>query len=142
MAIANDINEIFSRLFDHRPFLRAEINNFKSEFEDKRQDQEVEQLFRALEITSEIKEVQVDKVVLACDEHLPRTIADVQVALRMCQTALQPGQTEEILAARRTAREARLARARSDVAGSLAAIDATFDAHEKRLRLRLGAATT
>ena len=31
---------------------------------------------------------QVEKVVEACDDHLPRTIADIQVALRMCQTTL------------------------------------------------------
>lgn len=30
---STDVNEVFSRLFDHRPFLRGEIEYFKKEFE-------------------------------------------------------------------------------------------------------------
>nr|XP_053627453.1 biogenesis of lysosome-related organelles complex 1 subunit 5-like isoform X3 [Cherax quadricarinatus] len=87
-AAASDVNEVFSRLFDHRPFLRGEIEFFKKEFEEKRGDREVEQLFRSLELITEIKEGQIEKIVNSSDDNLPRTIADVQVALHMCEDTL------------------------------------------------------
>ncbi|KAF2356113.1 Biogenesis of lysosome-related organelles complex 1 subunit 5 [Trinorchestia longiramus] len=62
MAVMSEVAEVFSRLFDHRPFLKGEIAFFKSEFEEKRGDQEVEQLFRALELTTEIKQAQTSEV--------------------------------------------------------------------------------
>lgn len=33
MSCVSDVNEVFSRLFDHRPFLKGEIEFFKKEFE-------------------------------------------------------------------------------------------------------------
>jgi len=135
MAIVSDLHEIFTRLFDHRPFLKEEIAKFKTEFEEKRGDQEVNQLFRALEITSEIKEVQVEKVAEECDAHLPRALADTEVALRMCNTALQRthGKTEEQKQAASEERQRRLREARAATDRRLAAIERAYDERERAL---------
>lgn len=138
MAVAADVHEIFSRLFDHRPFLKGEIAFFKKEFEEKRGDREVEQLFRALELTTEIKQAQVEKVVEASDANLPRTIADIEVALRMCHTSLDADgralQATSEVERRQKERQARVAAAEGDVAAKLAAVDSTFDQKEKDLQ--------
>merc|ERR1711915_1114139 len=108
---ADDVNEIFSRLFDHRPFLKGEISYFKNEFEERRSDREVENLFRSLELTTEIKEAQIAKVVECSDANLPRTIADIQVALRMCYDTLKVEQkfdNDELLMKKRNERNERL----------------------------------
>jgi len=133
MAIVSDLHDIFTRLFDHRPFLQEEISKFKTEFEDKRGDQEVNELFRALEIISEIKEVQVAQVAAACDTHLPRALADLQVAQRMCATALNtaPKRTPEQRREAAAERQRRLQEARQQTDLRLAAIDRAYDGREK-----------
>lgn len=136
-AAVGDVNEVFSRLFDHRPFLKGEIEYFKREFEEKRGDREVEQLFRCLELTTEIKEAQIDKVVGSSDDNLPRTIADIQVALHMCEDTIQVEKkfaTEELLSKKRTERQIRLQAAEADVAEKLALLQNTFQDKEIELR--------
>ncbi|XP_018008770.2 biogenesis of lysosome-related organelles complex 1 subunit 5 [Hyalella azteca] len=138
MAITSEVEEVFSRLFDHRPFLKGEISFFKREFEEKRGDREVEELFRALELTTEIKQAQVEKVVEASDANLPRTIADIQVALRMCHTSLDSDSRTSRLSSeierQREDRQQRLAVAKAEVEAKLASINAAYDLKEKELR--------
>ncbi len=38
--------EVHGRLFNPRPFLSGEVRNFLREFEDKRKDREVENVFK------------------------------------------------------------------------------------------------
>lgn len=61
------IGEIWSRLFDHRPFLNGEIKYMQKEFEEKRGDREVENLFAILEKLTEIKDSQVDRIKKGAD---------------------------------------------------------------------------
>lgn len=133
------MNEVFSRLFDHRPFLRGEIDYFKKEFEEKRGDREVEQLFRSLELITEIKEGQIEKIVGSSDDNLPRTIADIQVALHMCEDTLATDKqfnTEELLAKKRADRSARLGAVQRDVDEKLKLLDDTYKEKEKAMRLQ------
>ncbi|KAL7647049.1 UNVERIFIED_CONTAM: hypothetical protein RMT77_002306 [Armadillidium vulgare] len=134
-----EVNEIFSRLFDHRPFLQTEIANFKREFEQKRGDKEVEELFKALEHTTEIKQVRFEKVVEACDANLPRTIADIQVALRMCEDTLKVEDkfkaiNYDVLEKKRIERENRLASSRLDYEEKLKNLEENY--HEKEREIR------
>lgn len=46
---------MYDRFFNHRPFIKGEITHFVKEFETKRGDREVENLFETLEITTELQ---------------------------------------------------------------------------------------
>ncbi|XP_071531280.1 biogenesis of lysosome-related organelles complex 1 subunit 5 isoform X2 [Panulirus ornatus] len=132
-----DVNEVFSRLFDHRPFLRGEIEFFRKEFEEKRGDREVEQLFRSLELITEIKEGQIEKIVNSSDDNLPRTIADVQVALHMCEDTLETEKkfvSEELLAKKRGERRVRLAAVQQDVQEKLKLLEDSYQEKEQAMR--------
>ncbi|XP_012149822.1 biogenesis of lysosome-related organelles complex 1 subunit 5 [Megachile rotundata] len=88
-SVIKDAGEIWSRLFDHRPFIQGEITFFLREFEEKRGDTEVERLFKILEYTTELKENQLDRTEQLGDCHLPSLKANVDVALSMCERVLQ-----------------------------------------------------
>lgn len=87
-----DLGEIFTRLFDARPFLGAELKYFVREFEvslavgyiliginfkcenrpqEKRKDREVEGLFTTLQNTIEIRDVALQKCTRLSETHLP-----------------------------------------------------------------------
>lgn len=130
---------MFSRLFDHRPFLHGEIEFFKKEFEEKRGDREVEQLFRSLELITEIKEGQIEKIVGSSDDNLPRTIADIQVALHMCEDTVDTEKqfnTEELLTKKRVERIARLGAVQRDVDEKLKLLDESYQEKEQSMRLQ------
>ncbi|XP_053974091.1 biogenesis of lysosome-related organelles complex 1 subunit 5 [Hylaeus volcanicus] len=88
-AIIKDTGEIWSRLFDHRPFTQGEISFFLREFQEKRGDREVERLFKILEYSTELKENELDRTEQLGDCHLPSLKANVDVALSMCEKVLQ-----------------------------------------------------
>ncbi|OAD54111.1 Protein Muted like protein [Eufriesea mexicana] len=88
-SIIKDTGEIWSRLFDHRPFIQGEITFFLREFQEKRGDREVERLFKILEYSTELKENQLDRTEQLGDCHLPSLKANVDVALSMCERVLQ-----------------------------------------------------
>lgn len=56
MSIVKDCGEIWSRLFDHQPFIQPEISTFIREFEEKRSDREVENLLNILNVQCEIQD--------------------------------------------------------------------------------------
>ncbi|XP_066942190.1 uncharacterized protein Muted isoform X3 [Macrobrachium rosenbergii] len=106
---------------------------------EKRGDREVEQLFRSLELITEIKEGQIEKIVGSSDDNLPRTIADIQVALHMCEDTLATDKqfnTEELLAKKRADRSARLGAVQRDVDEKLKLLDDTYKEKEKAMRLQ------
>jgi len=135
---AAGVNEIFSRLFDHRPFLKGEIQYIKQDFEEKRNDREVDNLFRSLELITEIKEVQIEQIVNATDQHIPRTIADLQVALHMLQDTLHTQDKfrnrEENLKIKKQLREQKLSAAQADVKEKLKLIEESQAEKEKQLK--------
>ncbi|XP_033333017.1 biogenesis of lysosome-related organelles complex 1 subunit 5 isoform X2 [Megalopta genalis] len=95
-SIIKDTGEIWSRLFDHRPFIQGEITFFLREFQEKRGDREVERLFKILEYSTELKENQLDRTEQLGDCHLPSLKANVDVALSMCERVLQREQDFDI----------------------------------------------
>ncbi|KAG7310874.1 hypothetical protein JYU34_003705 [Plutella xylostella] len=69
--LSREIGEVWSRLFDHRPFLNGEIKFMLKEFEEKRGDREVENLFSILEKLTDVKDTQVDKIKKSGETGLP-----------------------------------------------------------------------
>ncbi|KAF7993361.1 hypothetical protein HCN44_007864 [Aphidius gifuensis] len=88
-AVIKDTGVIWSRLFDHRPFVHGEISYFVREFEEKRGDREVERLFKILEYSSELDQSQIDRAEQLGDCYLPSLKANTDVALSMCERILE-----------------------------------------------------
>ena len=57
-----DIFDAYGRLFNHRPFVQGEIRHSVKEFEEKRSDREVENVFKILEQVTELRDCEIDKV--------------------------------------------------------------------------------
>ncbi|KAI5639754.1 organelle biogenesis, muted-like protein domain-containing protein [Phthorimaea operculella] len=81
--LSREIGEVWARLFDHRPFLNGEIKFMLKEFEEKRGDREVENLFAILEKLTEIKDTQVDKIRKG-GEALPVLNEKLEQVLQLC----------------------------------------------------------
>ncbi|XP_063357612.1 biogenesis of lysosome-related organelles complex 1 subunit 5 isoform X2 [Cydia amplana] len=80
-----EIGEVWARLFDHRPFLNGEIKFMLKEFEEKRGDREVENLFFILEKVTDIKDSQVDKIKKGSEAALPVLSEKLNQALQLCE---------------------------------------------------------
>lgn len=96
-------------------------------------------MFRSLELITEIKEGQVEKIVNSSDDNLPRTIADIQVALHMCEDTLDTEtkfSTDELLAKKRAERKLRLASVQRDVQEKLNLLEESYQEKEKAMRAR------
>ncbi|CAG9581215.1 unnamed protein product [Danaus chrysippus] len=83
--LSREISEIWSRLFDHRPFLNGEIKFMLKEFEEKRGDREVENLFAILEKLTDIKDTQLEKVEKASKTALPVLAEKLNQALQLSE---------------------------------------------------------
>ncbi|XP_049883794.1 biogenesis of lysosome-related organelles complex 1 subunit 5 [Pectinophora gossypiella] len=82
--LSREIGEVWKRLFDHRPFLNGEIKFMLKEFEEKRGDREVENLFAILEKLTDIKDTQVDKIKRS-GEALPILSEKLDQVLQQCE---------------------------------------------------------
>lgn len=80
--VNKDLGQVWGRLFDHRPFLSGEIKFFLREFEEKRKDCEVDNLFCSLESVTEVQET-----------YLPQLVADLQILLADFSTAVSVAET-------------------------------------------------
>ncbi len=56
-SVADEIN---SRLFNHKPFIEGEIRFMIKQFEEIRNEQEINQLFQSLERITDFRESQID----------------------------------------------------------------------------------
>ncbi|CAH2050157.1 unnamed protein product, partial [Iphiclides podalirius] len=83
--LSREIGEIWSRLFDHRPFLNGEIKFMLKEFEEKRGDREVENLFSILENLTDIKDTQVEKICKNGKTTLPILSEKLEQSLQLCE---------------------------------------------------------
>uniref|UniRef100_A0ABD2XJS7 Biogenesis of lysosome-related organelles complex 1 subunit 5 n=1 Tax=Trichogramma kaykai TaxID=54128 RepID=A0ABD2XJS7_9HYME len=88
-SIIKDTGEIWTRLFDHRPFIQGEVTFFLREFQDRRDDREVCRLFKILEYSTELGQNRLDRAETLGDQHLPSLKANLDVALSMCECVLQ-----------------------------------------------------
>ena len=96
-CFADSILDLYNRLFNHRPFLKGEVTHFVKEFETKRGDQEVQNLFETLEVSTELQSGQVDKLVTTCDEQFPTINANLLVAQSMCNKILDQAKNSELV---------------------------------------------
>ncbi|XP_015512327.1 biogenesis of lysosome-related organelles complex 1 subunit 5 [Neodiprion pinetum] len=136
-SVAKDAGEIWSRLFDHRPFVQGEINFFVREFEEKRGDREVERLFKILEYSTELGQSQFDRTEQLGDCHLPSLKANLDVALSMCQRVLEKEDKtdhENKLQVNREARKAQWLKFINDMSDKCEKVDKTFEEKEEELR--------
>lgn len=93
----SDAADIYGRLFNHRPFLQGEVKHFVKEFEERRQDREVENVFKVLERVTELRDCEVDKVKAQCDSVLPNLNANLLVAQSMTNKILDQNRGQEIV---------------------------------------------
>ena len=84
-------------MFNHRPCLKGKVTHFVKEFEKKRGDQEVQNLFETLEVTTELQSGQVEKLVNTCDEQIPTINANLLVAQSMCNKILDQAKNSELV---------------------------------------------
>ncbi|XP_046736535.1 biogenesis of lysosome-related organelles complex 1 subunit 5 [Diprion similis] len=136
-SVAKDAGEIWSRLFDHRPFVQGEINFFVREFEEKRGDREVERLFKILEYSTELGQSQFGRTEQLGDCHLPSLKANLDVALSMCQRVLEKedkADHENKLRANREARKGQWLKFINDMSDKCEKVDKTFEEKEEELR--------
>ena len=84
-------------MFNHRPFLKGEITHFVKEFEKKRGEKDVENLFKTLEITTELQSTEVNKVAKSCEEHFPTVNANLLVAQSMCNKILDQATNSDLV---------------------------------------------
>lgn len=83
--ISREIGEIWSRIFDHRPVINGEIKFMLREFEEKRLDREVENLFGVLEKLTDIKDTHAPRINLLADVGLKSTSDKLESALAFCE---------------------------------------------------------
>ncbi|CAK9811339.1 Biogenesis of lysosome-related organelles complex 1 subunit 5 [Anthophora quadrimaculata] len=136
-SIIKDAGEIWSRLFDHRPFIQGEISFFLREFQDKRGDREVERLFKILEYSTELKESQHDRTEQLGDCHLPSLKANVDVALSMCERVLQREQdfdSDRVLQENREIRKLEWEKFVNDMSEKCEKVNQTFEEKENEIR--------
>jgi len=137
-CFADSILDLYNRLFNHRPFLKGEVTHFVKEFETKRGDQEVQNLFETLEVSTELQSGQVDKLVTTCDEQFPTINANLLVAQSMCNKILDQAKNSELdqaLESSRQAREKEWSQFQSEFQSKCEKIDDAYNQKEKDLRL-------
>ena len=77
--------------------MQGEIKHFVKEFEGKRGDREVENVFKVLEKVTELKGGEIDKAKAQCDSTLPNLNARLLVANSMCNKILDQARSSEIV---------------------------------------------
>ncbi|KAL3208592.1 hypothetical protein MRX96_038997 [Rhipicephalus microplus] len=135
-SLIEHITEIYSRLFDHKPFLQGEIKFFVKEFEEKRGDREVQKLFEMLEDVTEVRETQIDRACRASDQGLCSLAGNLEVALSMCHRILEAEDkvnSADDLSERRKQRQCEWDQFEQDVKDKLARMDQAFEEKEREL---------
>ncbi|XP_075237297.1 biogenesis of lysosome-related organelles complex 1 subunit 5-like isoform X2 [Lycorma delicatula] len=135
-TVVKDCGEIWSRLFDHRPFLSGEIKFFLQEFEEKRSDREVQRLFEILEKVSEVRDSKIDRIKSATNS-LPDLQTQIDLAVSRCETIIQNQNkynSDLALEAKREIRKAEWEAFLIDIDEKYKKVDLTFGEKEKELR--------
>lgn len=133
-----DIQEVYSRLFNHRPFLQGEVKHFVREFEEKRGDREVENIFSCLERVSELRDLGLPQLLSSSNSNSSTSlVANLQVAESMLGRILEQGETGEVektLVASREAREKEWTNFLQEVQIRCKKIDQSFKEQEDSIR--------
>jgi len=134
--IVKAVNTIWLRLFDHRSFLNGEIQFFLKEFEQKRDDKEVESLFSTVEKISDIKDTKVGKLQEIFSETFPQIQSDLLASLDLCKTIIDLENSAKANTELEQSRERRRAEWETfidDIAFDQKRIDNTFEEKEEEL---------
>lgn len=99
--------EIFSRIFNHRPFLQGEIEFFVRNFEKRREDREIENIFGILERVSELRDHGVDKLRANLSQSSHQINSNLQAAECMVDRILRASDTNEVEKTLKSSRECR-----------------------------------
>jgi len=135
-TIIRDCGEIWSRLFDHRPFLGGEILYFHEEFEVKRSDREITRLLNVLEHVTELRDAQLPNLNASCENNLPTFQRKLDAALSDCSNILDKEDKFNIdasLEVKREVRKSEWKRFQSEMETKYSAIDKSFNDKEKEL---------
>ncbi|KAK6618070.1 hypothetical protein RUM44_002512 [Polyplax serrata] len=134
--VIKDIGEIWTRLFDHRPFINGEIKFFLQEFEEKRGDKEVERLFETLQNLTEIRYTQLDRIKLQGETNLETLKKQVDESTSMLNRILEREGSYKENSDLQTNRELRKAELDSFIKESIQRcekVDELFDEEEKKI---------
>ncbi|KAF7286990.1 biogenesis of lysosome-related organelles complex 1 subunit 5 [Rhynchophorus ferrugineus] len=82
--VFKDISNIWDRLFDHKGFLSGEINFTLKEFEEKRGDNEVDNLFKTIENLTDIKDTHINQLKDNVNESVIESNRQLSEALQVC----------------------------------------------------------
>jgi len=133
-----DIQEVHTRLFNHKPFLKGEVKHFVREFEEKRGDREVENIFSCLERVSELRDLGLPQLLTNASSNIPTSlVANLQVAESMLGRILEQGETGEVektLVASREAREREWTNFLQEVQIRCKKVDQSFKEQEDAIR--------
>jgi len=100
--------ELYSRLANHRPFVHGELRHFLREFESKRGDREVENIFGVLERVSELRDCGLPRLLeKGAGGEGARLVGALQVSQSMVERVLEQAETGEVEATLQTSRETR-----------------------------------
>jgi len=133
-----DITEVHARLFNHRPFLQGEVKHFIREFEEKRGDCEVENIFSCLERVSELRDLGLPGLLSSSGTNSSTSlVANLQVAESMLGRILEQGETGEVektLVASRDARDKEWTNFLQEVQIRCKKVDQSFREQEDSIR--------
>lgn len=103
-----EVLEIHSSLFNHKPFVESENRQFVKDFEEERGDREIEKIFSCLEKVSELRDIGVPQLKEDLSASVSTSIiANLQVAESMFGRILEQEDSKEIEATLASSREAR-----------------------------------
>ncbi|XP_011497028.1 PREDICTED: biogenesis of lysosome-related organelles complex 1 subunit 5-like, partial [Ceratosolen solmsi marchali] len=88
-SVLKDTGEIWTRLFNHRPFIRGEVIFLLREFQDTRDDRDVLQLLKILKYSTDLGQNQLNQIEQLRDYQLSSLKANIDVAFSMCSCVLE-----------------------------------------------------
>ncbi|ENN81200.1 biogenesis of lysosome-related organelles complex 1 subunit 5 [Dendroctonus ponderosae] len=84
LEVTKGISKLWDRLFDQKAFLNGEINFVLNEFELRRGDSEVDNLFKSLESITDIKDTQINRLIEIASEKNVEANQQLSKALNLC----------------------------------------------------------
>jgi len=133
-----DVLEIHSRLFNHRPFVQAENRQFVRVFEEERGEREVENIFNCLENVCELRDIGVPHLRENLSNSVSTSIiANLQVSESMFSRILEQEDSKEIektLASSREAREKEWAAFLQETQVRARKVEQSFKEQEENIR--------
>lgn len=134
----DEVVDVHSKLFNHKPVIQAEIKHFVREFEEKRGDREVEAVFSCLETVSELRDLGVPHLTHTVEtSNSTQLLANLQVSESMFSRILEQEDSKEVektLAASRESRARDWETFKQETQSRCERIDQSFREQEETIR--------